>query len=69
MVLQLEVVGQIVYLLTLIAVLIFARRKCKRNSGSAGQTIVHVNAAGDDDGDTNSGLVITNIYSVSKWSF
>lgn len=60
MVLQLEVVGQIVYLLILIVVLIFARRKCKRNSSSAGQTNVHVNAAGDVDGDTNSGLVITS---------
>lgn len=56
MVLQLEVAGQIVYLLILIVMLFFALRKCKRNGGRGHQiTSILVNAgAGDDEGDSSS---------------
>ena len=48
--LQIEVAGQMVYLLVLIVVLFFALRKCKRNGGRV-QTTVCVNADGDTSGD------------------
>ena len=48
--LQIEVAGQIAYLLILIVVLFFALRKCKRNGGRV-QTTVRVYADGDTSGD------------------
>ena len=48
--LQIEVTGQIAYLLILIVVLFFALRKCKRNGGRV-QTTVRVYADGDTSGD------------------
>ena len=48
--LQIEVAGQLGYLLILIVVLFFALRKCKRNGGRV-QPTVRVNADGDASGD------------------
>ena len=48
--LQIEVTGQIAYLLILIVVLFFALRKCKRNGGRV-QTTIRVYADGDTSGD------------------
>ena len=48
--LQIEVTGQIAYLLILIVVIFFALRKCKRNGGRV-QTTVRVYADGDTSGD------------------
>lgn len=61
MLLQLEVAGQIVYLLILIVVLIFAIRKRKSNNsrGGGGQAQAPVSVSfTSDDGDTSSGTQI-----------
>ena len=55
--LYLDVGGKIIYLLILIAMLIFALRKCKRNGGRRQTTLRFNGAASDDDGDTCSGEI------------
>ena len=55
--LYLDVGWKIIYLLILIAMLIFALRKCKRNGGRRQTTLRFNGAASDDDSDACSGQI------------